>query len=199
MFLDLSLGVEGGVIPYRSEVMKRCAEQARTVCREARGCHSHGAKVRGRLSRLRGCWRFLIEYNISHRQIFLDGRPLPSDPDPAWDGYSTGKWEGDPLVVETIGFRAGQWLDASGDPMTDAAKITDRFRRPEFGHLQIEITIDDPKAYTKPWTTKINEVLAPDTDLLEFGYWCNCTTTGVCLQGKRKGSRAHQCRRAQAK
>ena len=110
----------------------------------------------------------LIEYNMSYRQIFLDGRPLPADPNPAWDGYSTGKWEGDTLVVETTGFRDGQWLDAGGDPMTDAAKVTNRFRRPDFGHLEIEITIDDPKAYTKPWSTKVSEVLAPDTDLLEF-------------------------------
>lgn len=110
----------------------------------------------------------LIEYNISFRQIFLDGRPLPADPQPAWDGYSVGRWDGDALVVEQTGFKDAQWLDAAGDPLTDAAKVTQRFRRPDFGHLQIEMTVDDPKAYTKPWTVKINEIAEPDTDLLEF-------------------------------
>ncbi len=181
MFLDLSSGVEGGVIPYRPEVMnlvKARRDSSNSLTRS--GEPSANCLPRGpampftwgegprKIVQTPGLLVILIEYNISHRQIFLDGRPLPTDPNPAWDGYSTGKWEGDTLVVETTGFRDGQWLDASGDPMTDAAKITDRFRRPDFGHLQIEITIDDPKAYTKPWTTKINEVLAPDTDLLEF-------------------------------
>ena len=181
MFLDLSLGVEGGVIPYRPEVMnlvKARRDSSDSLTRSAEpsaNCLPRGPAMPftwgegpRKIVRTPRLLVILIEYNISHRQIFLDGRPLPRDPNPAWDGYSTGKWEGDTLVVETTGFRDGQWLDASGDPMTDAAKITDRFRRPDFGHLQIEITIDDPKAYTKPWTTKINEVLAPDTDLLEF-------------------------------
>jgi len=79
-----------------------------------------------------------------------------------------GRWDGDALVVEQTGFKDGQWLDAAGDPLTDAAKVTQRFRRPDFGHLQIEMTVDDPKAYTKPWTVKINEIAEPDTDLLEF-------------------------------
>ena len=92
------------------------------------------------------------ELDASYRQIFTDGRPLPVDPNPSWNGYSAGKWEGDTLVVQTSGFRDGIWLDATGNPMTDAAKITERFRRPDFGQMEIEITVDDPKAYTKPWT-----------------------------------------------
>ena len=72
------------------------------------------------------------------------------------------------LVVETNGFRDGMWLDAAGNPMTDAAKITERFRRPDFGHMEIEITVDDPKAYTKPWTVKLNQIIELDTDLLDF-------------------------------
>jgi hypothetical protein len=110
----------------------------------------------------------LNELNASYRQIFTDGRPLPVDPNPSWNGYSSAKWDGDTLVVQTAGFRDGLWLDSTGNPMTDAAKMTERFRRPDFGHLEIEITVDDPKAYTKPWTIKLHHTIKLDTDLLDF-------------------------------
>jgi hypothetical protein len=110
----------------------------------------------------------LNELDTSYRQIYTDGRPLPVDPNPSWNGYSSGKWEGDTLVIETSGFRDGIWLDALGNPMTDAAKITERFRRTDFGHMQIDLTVDDPKAYTKPWSVRLNQVIALDTDLLDF-------------------------------
>src|SRR4029077_5567959 len=94
--------------------------------------------------------------------------PLPKDPQPSWLGYSVGHWDNDTLVVETIGFNGRTWADrAQGHPQTDAARVTERFRRPDFGHLEIEITIDDPKAYTKPWTAKVPVNLLPDTDLIE--------------------------------
>jgi hypothetical protein len=118
-----------------------------------------------------GLMVILSEYNASYRQIFMDARPLPADPNPSWNGYSTGKWEGDTLVVQTAGFQDGIWLDASGNPLTDAAKITERFRRLDFGHLEIELTVDDSKAYTKPWTVKLNQIITLDTDLLD--YICN--------------------------
>jgi hypothetical protein len=89
---------------------------------------------------------------------------------PAIDGYSVGKWEGDTFVVQTIGFSDGLWLDRNGSPMTDAAKVTERFRRINYGKLEIEITVDDPKAYTAPWTVKLTHTLLPDTELL--GYIC---------------------------
>ena len=110
----------------------------------------------------------LNELGASYRQIFTDGRPLPADPNPSWNGYSSGKWEGDALVVETSGFRDHMWLDATGNPMTDEAKITERFRRIDFGHMEIELTVNDPKAYTKPWTVKLNQVIKLDTDLIDF-------------------------------
>jgi len=109
-----------------------------------------------------------IEAYSQMRRIFVDGRPLPKDPQPTWLGYSVGRWEGDTLVVETNGFRNGTWLDAVGNPLTEAAKITERFHRLNFGQLEIELTVDDPKAYTKPWTIKLNQTIRLDTDLLDY-------------------------------
>ena len=112
----------------------------------------------------------LYEANDGIRQIFLDGRQLPTnDPQPWWYGYSVGSWEGDTLVVQTTGFRDGGWLDVNGAPLTDAAKVTERFRRVNYGSLEIEVTVDDPKAYTRPWTAvKIRQQILPDEQLIEF-------------------------------
>lgn len=114
-----------------------------------------------------GLTAILFESQGRYRQIFTDGRPLPKDPQPTWLGYSIGKWEGDTFVVETIGFNDQSWLDARGHPHTDALHVTERFRRPDFGHLELRATIDDPKAYSKPWTVTIPIELVPDTELLE--------------------------------
>jgi hypothetical protein len=94
----------------------------------------------------------LYEVETSYRQIHLDGRPLPDEPQPSFNGYSVGKWEGDTLVVETRGFKDGLWLDANGDPLTDSARVIERYRRVNFGTMQIELTVDDPKAYSRPWS-----------------------------------------------
>ena len=105
------------------------------------------------------------------REVFLDGRPLPAADkvEPWWNGYSVGHWEGnDTLVVETTGFMDDGWLDVRGSPLTSAGKLTERFRRPTFGSLEIEVTIDDPKAYTRPFTAKVMNRLLPDTQLIEF-------------------------------
>ena len=111
----------------------------------------------------------IYEANSGLRQIFTDGRQLPGkDAEPWWYGYSVGKWEGDTLVVETVGFIDGGWLDVRGSPLTEAAKVTERFRRPNYGSLEIEITVDDPKAYTNPWTVKVAQRILPDTELIEF-------------------------------
>jgi len=110
----------------------------------------------------------VYEANSGIRQIFTDGRPLPKDPEPWWYGYSVGKWEGDTLVVETIGFIDNIWLDVRGSPLTSAGKVIERFRRPNYGNLEIEITVEDSKAYTKPWTVKVNQRIYPDTELIEF-------------------------------
>ena len=103
------------------------------------------------------------------RQIFTDGRKLPdNDPQPWWRGYSIGHWEGDTLVVETTGFRDDVWLDVNGSPLTTTGKMTERFRRPNYGSLEIVITIEDPKSYTKPFTVRVNQRIMLDTDLIEF-------------------------------
>jgi len=115
----------------------------------------------------------VILYEAVHmyRQIFTDGRELPKDPNPTWMGYSIGHWEGDDFVAQTAGFNNQGWLDNDGRPATDALHVTERFQRKDFGHMEIVITIDDPKAYTKPWTVTEPLKLLPDTDLLE--YVCN--------------------------
>jgi len=102
------------------------------------------------------------------REVYLDGRTLPTDPEPWWNGYSVGRWEGDTLVIETTGFMDEGWLDVRGSPITTKGKITERFRRVKYGYLELEETIDDPKAYTKPFTAKLYYRLSPDTQLMEF-------------------------------
>ena len=111
----------------------------------------------------------MYEANYGLRQIFTDGRSLPADdPQPWWFGYSVGTWDGDTLVVQTTGLRDDGWLDVGGSPFTSGAKITERFRRVTYGRLEIDITIDDPKAYTRPWTVRVNQRLAADEQLIEF-------------------------------
>ena len=106
--------------------------------------------------------------NSAFRQIFTDGRPLPKDPQPTWLGYSVGTWEGNVLKVDTIGFTDRGWIDTGmGHPQTEALHVTERFRRSDFGNLEIGVTIDDPKAYTKPWTANMKAQLEPDIELLE--------------------------------
>lgn len=111
----------------------------------------------------------VYEANYGLRKIYLDGRPAPNnDPQPWWYGYSRGRWDGDTLIVETTNFRDGEWLDVNGSPLTDAAKVTERYRRPNFGQIEIDVTIDDPKAYTRPWTVRLNQYVMVDSELIEF-------------------------------
>ena len=131
----------------------------------------------------------LIEYEANYgvRHIYLDGRELPpqGEPQPWWYGYSVGHWDGDDLIVETNNLRGAEdsefdgWLDVNGSPYTREAKITERFRRPTYGHLQIDFTIDDPKAYTRPWTVRVDQRLLPDQELIEF----------VCNENQQFGRR----------
>jgi hypothetical protein len=111
---------------------------------------------------------FLHESRTIYRQIFTDGRSHPkNDPQPTWMGYSIGSWDGDTFVVDTVGFNGKTWLDMRGLPATEALHVIERFTRPTIGRIDIDVTIDDPKAYTKPWNVKLAWGLVPDTDLIE--------------------------------
>lgn len=110
----------------------------------------------------------LYEENTVFRQIFLDGREPVADPLPRWMGYSTGRWNEDELVVETIGLTAESWLDGMGHPHSESMRVVERFRRPDAGHLEIETTIDDPETYTRPITYTVTATVMPDDDLLEY-------------------------------
>ena len=120
----------------------------------------------------------IYESNYGLRTIYTDGRRLPpqGEPQPYWHGYSIGRWEGDTLVVESNNFRGaltGQpgdgWLDGRGDPFTDALRLTERFRRVNFGSLEIDVTIDDPKAYTRPFTVRVEQqIVADGSEMIEF-------------------------------
>jgi len=109
----------------------------------------------------------LYEAYTHFRQIFMDGRPLPKDPQPTWMGYSVGKWEGDTLVVDSSGFNDETWLDDGGHPHSEALHITERFHRRDFGHIDLQLTVDDPKAYTTPWGASLVLNFQPDDELLE--------------------------------
>ena len=120
----------------------------------------------------------LYELDNNFRQIYTDGRSLPKDPNPAWGGYSVGKWVGDTLVVDAAGFNARTKLDVAGHPHSEALHIQERFHRRDFGHMDVTITIDDPVMYTKPFTVKATEVLLPDSDVLET----------VCNENEKDGA-----------
>ena len=110
---------------------------------------------------------FLHDSRTIFRQIFTDGRPLPKNPQPTWQGYSIGKWDGDTLVVDTIGQNGKTWLDMRGLPGTEDLHVIERFTRPTIGRMDILVTIDDRKAYTRPWDVKMAWTLVPDTDVIE--------------------------------
>jgi hypothetical protein len=126
----------------------------------------------------------LYEVNAMYRQIFIDGRPFPEDPTPAWNGYSVGHWDGDTLVVETRGFRDDLWIDTWGSPMSSDGKMIEKFRRPNFGTLEIELTIDDLKNYTKPFTVNLTQSLEADTELVDE----------FCLEGEKDYDRLQRSR-----
>lgn len=109
----------------------------------------------------------LHEFNAAYREIFIDGRALPENPNPTWNGYSTAHWEGDTFVIETNGIRDDMWLDIQGSPVTEAARVTERLKRLNFGIMQVEIAVNDPKAYTRPWSVTIEMAAQVDTTMLE--------------------------------
>src|SRR5438067_10510936 len=110
----------------------------------------------------------ILNPDLTYRQIFLDGRPLESSPSPSWMGYSVGHWDGDTLVVESFGFNDRTWLDHDGHHHTEALRMTERYRRRNFGNLDLEVTLSDPAVYAQPWTVAVRAELAADTEMLEW-------------------------------
>jgi len=123
----------------------------------------------------------LFEHYDPARQIYTDGRPLPQDPNPSWMGYSTGRWQGDTLVVESAGFNDQSWLDVSGHPRSESMRLTERYHRRDFGHMDIEVTVNDPKYYTRAFTVKLPFHLIPDSDVLE----------AVCAENEKDRAHLH--------
>ncbi|MGA2715420.1 MAG: hypothetical protein ABSG41_20155 [Bryobacteraceae bacterium] len=182
VFGDIGRNIKGGLPyqPWAAEIVKaRKAENGKddptTHCLPGGVAKLHTSALLRKIIQIPGLLIFLTERNASYRQIFTDGRPLPKDPDPSWNGYSAGHWDGDTLIVETIGFLDGQWLDRAGSPLTGAARMTEKFRRPNYGTLAIELTVDDPKAYTKPWTIQLNQGIVLNTELMDY----------ICLENEK--------------
>jgi hypothetical protein len=174
-FVDIGWSVKGG-LPYQTwaaDLVK--TRRAAFGGGDPSGRCLPGGIVKGhttpllrKIVQVPGLVVILKEQNVSFRQIFTDGRPLPVDPEPSFDGYSSGRWEGETLVVRTNGFKDGLWLDRSGSPLTESAEMTERFRRVNYGNLEIQVTVNDPKAYTRPWTVTLNHFIVLDTDLLDY-------------------------------
>ena len=184
-FRDIGVGFKGGLPlePWARDLLKsRMAENSKdnpdAHCLPLGLMQLHMHPQPRKIIQSPGVIVILYEAQSGIRQIFTDGRRLPTtDVQPWWYGYSVGHWEGDTLVVETSGFRDDVWLDIDGSPMTNEGRMIERFRRPSFGKLEIEVTIDDPKVYTKPFTVKVEQRLMPDTQLIEF----------ICNENDRSG------------
>src|ERR1700691_450490 len=153
---------------YQKQVLNEGKDSPRASCLPDPFVYYHAVDV-ARIVQSPGLLVMLYQgtTNSVHRTIFTDGRKLPVDPNPSWMGYSAGHWEGDTLVVETAGFNDRGWLGIEGHPHTEALKITERFTRRDFGHMDLDITIDDPNSFNRPFSLKMPQRLTPDTDLIE--------------------------------
>jgi hypothetical protein len=184
-FKNIAAGIKDGapLLPWAADLLKARKEQnskdnpdAHCLPLGLMQLHMHPQPRK--IIQTPGVVVILYEAQGGVRQIFTDGRPLPKDdPQPWWYGYSIGKWDGDTLVVETTGFRDDVWLDIDGTPLTGTGKLTERFRRPNYGNLEIDVTVEDPKVYSKPFTVRVNHRIMPDTDLIEF----------ICQENDRSG------------
>jgi len=185
MFKNIGSGFKEGLpmLPWAADLVKaRRAENSKdnpdAHCLPLGLMQLHTHPQPRKIIQTPGLIVILYEAQAGIRQIFTDGRPQPpSDVQPWWFGYSTGKWEDDTLVVETTGFRQDVWLDVDGSPLTESGRMTERFKRLNYGTLQIDVTIEDPKVYTKPFTVRVVQHLMLDTELIEF----------ICQENDRSG------------
>jgi hypothetical protein len=173
--LNIAADLKPGEVPFQPWAQKELAQRIETNGKDHPGVRCWPSGIPEKLNIPDGLklvqtpdlMLFLHESRTIYRQVFTDGRPLPKDAQPAWMGYSVGRWEGDTFIVETINQNGKTWLDMLGHPATDALKVTERYRRPTIGNMIIDVTIDDPKAYTKPWNVQLSWTLQPDWELIE--------------------------------
>jgi hypothetical protein len=177
-FFDIGANIPGG-LPFRPWARELRAQRVADNQKDNPDAHClpmgymqlHGHPQPRKIVQTPDVIVIMYEGNSGLRQIFLDGRPLPEvneDLQPWWYGYSVGHWEDDTLVVESVGFRDDGWLDVFGSPLTEEGRLTERFRRTDYGHIEIDVTVDDPKAYTEPFTVRVSHQVMLDTDLIEF-------------------------------
>jgi len=184
--INFGIGLPGG-LPYQpwlaALVKKRTADNSKddphVRCLPDTFLRSYSLPHLLKFVQVPGLLVMLDEMNAGYRQVFTEGRPLPVDPTPSWQGYSSGKWEGDTLVVNSIGFRDDLWIDWNGSVITTAAKVQERIRRPDYGHLEVGVTVDDPTAYTKPWSTTLHQRIALNTELVDE----------ICLENEKSMQR----------
>jgi len=184
--INFGVSLQGG-LPYQpwlaELVKKRTAEDAKddphVRCLPDTFLRAYSLPHLLKFVQTRGLLIMLNEMNAGYRQVFLDGRPLPTDPVPSWQGYSSATWQGDTLVVTSNGFRDDIWIDWNGSVINEGAKVTEKIRRPDYGHLDIEVTVDDPKAYTKPWTVMLKQRIALNTELVDE----------ICLENEQSSRR----------
>jgi hypothetical protein len=185
-----NLAADGVEVPFTPRA-KALYDQRRAdngKGRPSERCISHGVTdfnalgTPTKIIQTPGVTVILYEAYNHFRQVMTDGRPLPTDPQPAWLGYSVGRWEGNTFVVETNGLNDQTWLDDGGHPHSEALRVTERYTRRDFGHMDIQMTIDDPQTYTKPWTVTVPKNLMVDSELIEF--MCENEKDYVHLVGK---------------
>jgi len=162
-------------VPFRPEAARTFEERARNFMNVSPVSHClpegmpllEMAPAPYKIVPTPGVTFLLYERDTTYRQVYTDERQLPKDPQPSWLGYSIGKWEGDSFVVDTIGFNDRGWLDARAHTHSESMHLTERFHRIDFGHMEVRLTVDDPKTYTRPFTITLKQHLIPDSDLLE--------------------------------
>jgi hypothetical protein len=172
--INIGVDLKGG-LPYqpwaaalaKERTAKKMVDDPHIRCMPDNFLRSYGAPHLIKFVHSPGLLLMLNEWNAGYRQVFVDARPLPADPVPGWQGYSSAKWVDDTLVIDSNGFRDDTWIDWNGSVITESAKVREEIRRTDFGHIEIKATVDDPKAYTAPWTVLIKERLIVDTELID--------------------------------
>ena len=175
-FLSVFADVQPKDVPFKpaaAELFRKRLEEGPSKEVPTSHCYPAGipmgdlVPLPSRFIQVPGLLAILYEGINPHRMIYTDGRKLPADPQPTWMGYSVGRWDGDVLVVESSGFNDRGWLDGIGNPRSEALRLTERLRRRDFGHLEVDVTFDDPQSYTRPFSIRYTRTLAPDSDVIE--------------------------------